>query len=237
MFKQCFALRERVMDVLEAISGNRVNYAMNRIGGVNRDITDHESVMRAVREIREEVGRTLIPIFTTDRTVRARCAGVGVLTREEAIRMGALGPVARASGVVGDLRKLASYAAYDELEFDVPVESGGDVAARIVVRALEMLESCRLVEQALARMPVGPIHCGDFPAVPTGFAVARVEAPRGEVLYYVESDGSDTPTRVKIRTPSFMNIPTVRLMIRGASLADVPLIQASVDPCYSCTDR
>jgi ech hydrogenase subunit E len=237
MFMQCFALRERVMDVLEAISGNRVNYAMNRIGGVNRDVTDHEDALRAVREIREEVGRTLIPIFTTDRTVRARCAGVGVLKREQAIRMGALGPVARASGVAGDLRKLAPYAAYGELEFDVPVESGGDVAARIVVRALEMLESCRLIEQALTKMPVGPIHGGDFPAVPPGFAVARVEAPRGEVLYYVASDGSDTPTRVKIRTPSFMNIPTVRLMVHGASLADVPLIQASVDPCYSCTDR
>jgi ech hydrogenase subunit E len=162
---------------------------------------------------------------------------VGVLTREQAIQMGALGPVARASGVGGDLRKLAPYAAYDELEFDVPVEGGGDVAARVVVRALEMLESCRLIEQALDKMPVGPLLGGDFPDVPPGFAVARVEAPRGEVLYYVASDGSDTPTRVKIRTPSFANIPTVRLMVHGACLADVPLIQASVDPCYSCTDR
>jgi ech hydrogenase subunit E len=109
--------------------------------------------------------------------------------------------------------------------------------ARVVVRALEIVESCRIVEQALDRMPPGPLHVGDVYAVPAGEAVARIEAPRGEVFYYVQSDGSDTLARVKVRTPSFANIPTVARMVEGSELADVPLIQAAVDPCYSCTDR
>jgi Ni,Fe-hydrogenase III large subunit len=122
LFMTCFALRERVMDVLEIISGNRVNYAMNCIGGVNRDITDAEPILAAVRAIRDEVERTLIPIFTSDRTVRARCVGIGVLTREQARAWGAVGPTARASGIAQDLRRAAPYAAYDRLTLDVPIE-------------------------------------------------------------------------------------------------------------------
>ncbi len=237
LFMTCFALRERVMDVLELISGNRVNYATNCIGGVNRDITSAEQVMAAVRAIETEVTGTLIPIFTTDRTVRARCAGVGVLTREQATAWGVVGPLARASGVAQDIRRVASYAAYDRLTFQTPVQTAGDVLARVVVRALEIIESCHLVEQALRQMPPGPIRGAAFVEIPPGEASARIEAPRGEVFYYVASDGSDIPLRVKVRTPSFVNMPSVRLMVQGASLADVPLIQASLDPCYSCTDR
>lgn len=237
LFMTCFSLRERVMDALEMISGNRVNYAMNCFGGVNRDIEDAAPIAAAVAAVREEAERTLIPVFTTDRTVRARCAGVGVLTREQAIALGALGPTARASGVAQDLRRAAPYAAYDRLEFEVPVEAAGDVLARVVVRAREIVESCRIVEQALKQMPAGRVRGPGFVSVPPGEAVARIEAPRGEVFYYVASDGSDRPRRVKVRTPSFMNIPPVRLMVQGASLADVPLIQASIDPCFSCTDR
>jgi Ni,Fe-hydrogenase III large subunit len=237
LFMTCLALRERVMDALETISGNRVNYAMNCIGGVNRDIVDAEPVLAAIRAIRTQVEHTLIPIFTSDRTVRARCAGVGKLTLKQAQLWGAVGPTARASGVAQDIRRAEPYGAYERLIFDVPVETSGDVLARIVVRALEIVESCRIVEQALQQMPAGAIRGRDFVPVPRGEAVARIEAPRGEVFYYVASDGTDSPRRVKVRTPSFMNMPTVRVMLEGASLADVPLIQASIDPCYSCTDR
>ncbi len=237
LFMQVFRLRERVMDLLESGSGNRVNYSMNRVGGVNRDLDRRDAVRAGVREVRDEVSRTIIPVFTTDRTVAARCRGVGTLSRADAIAYGAVGPVARASGIDTDLRRDSPYLAYGDLEFAVPTQSAGDVLARVVVRALEILESCRIVEQALERMPPGPLHVGDVYAVPPGEAVVRIEAPRGEVYYYVASDGSDTPVRVKIRTPSFANIPTVAAMVKGADLADVPLIQAAVDPCYSCTDR
>jgi Ni,Fe-hydrogenase III large subunit len=236
-FMQVFRLREQVMDALESISGKRGNYSMNRIGGVNRDITDPETVRKVARETREVVAGTLIPLFTTDSTVAARCRGVGRLSREDAISYGAVGPVARSSGIDTDLRRDCPYLAYGSLSFTVPTQPEGDVLARVVVRALEMLESCGILEQAVQQMPEGKLHAGDIYSVPPGEAVARTEAPRGEVFYYVQSDGSDTPARVKVRTPSFANIPTATVMVNGNELADVPLIQASIDPCYSCTDR
>lgn len=116
--------------------------------------------------------------------------------------------MARASGLPQDIRKAEPYEIYDRLDFEVPVRREGDVLARIVVRALEIVESCRIIEQAVEGLPAGPIGAGDFIPIPAGEACARLEGPRGEVFYYVASDGSD-----------------------------VPLIQASIDPWYACTDR
>jgi ech hydrogenase subunit E len=238
MFMEIFALRESVMDVLEAISGNRVNYAMNTIGGVNRDIKDPDGILSAVHQVKHEIEKLIIPIFTTDPTVKARTAGVGILTREEALVYGTVGPTARASGLELDIRCDIPYAAYDELGVNRVVQTAGDVQARVVVRALEMLESIRLIEKALQKLPIGPICIADhFPVIPVGEATARAEAPRGEVFYYLASDGSDIPRRVKIRTPTYANMPSVHAMSRKQVLADMPLIQASIDPCYSCTDR
>jgi Ni,Fe-hydrogenase III large subunit len=238
LFMTCFALREQVMDILEGISGNRVNYAMNRPGGVSRDITDPGAVLTAVRAVKKATEEQLIPVLTTDRTIRARCAGVGVLTREQAIAYGAVGPLARASGVPQDIRKAHPYEAYDRIDFDVPVREEGDVFARVVVRALEVVESCRIIEQAIELMPegeiMGDLFMGDVPA---GEACVRIEGPRGELIYYVVSDESETPARVRVRTPTFANMPTARVMVIGQSLSDLGLIQASIDPCYSCTDR
>jgi len=238
MFMEIFALRELVMDVLEAISGNRVNYAMNCIGGVNRDLTDPDSILKAVRSIRQSVEKLVIPIFTKDATIIARTKGIGILSKEDAIAYGTVGPLARASGIAEDIRESNPYAAYQELGFKKVVLDTCDVQARVVVRALEMLESLRLIEEALKNLPAGPTVASDVPlSIPAGEATARSEAPRGEVIYYVAADGSDVPARVKIRTPSFMNIPSVRAMVKGQYLADMPLIQASIDPCCSCTDR
>ncbi len=239
MFMACFGLREKVMDVLEAISGNRVNYAMNRIGGVNRDIADPGSILAMVDQLEREIVGTIVPVFTSSRTVRSRCADIGVLTLEKAISCGTVGPTARASGVRQDLRRAAPYAAYSELEFEVPVENSGDVRARLLVRALEIIESCRILRQALAKLPPGEIHTGDRKIIfMPGTAISRVEAPRGEVVYSVSwKENSRNPSRVHVRTPTFANMPAVRWMVLGARVADTPLIQASIDPCYSCTDR
>ena len=227
------------MDVLQAISGNRVNYSMNRIGGVNRDIDDTQAVLKMVEALEAEMARTVIPIFTTSSTARSRCAGIGVLTGEKATSCGVVGPVARASGLPQDMRRAAPYAAYAEMEFDVPVQEDGDVRARLMVRALEILESCRILRQALAKMPSGELNTGDKKVVfTTGTATSRVEAPRGEVMYSVSwKEGSRNPARVHVRTPTFATMPAIRWMVLGARLADTPLIQASIDPCYSCTDR
>lgn len=239
MFMTCFELREKVMDVLQAISGNRVNYSMNRIGGVNRDIEDPMALLGMVEALEKEMVRTVIPIFTTSSTAKSRCAGIGILTHEKAISCGVVGPVARASGVGQDIRRAAPYAAYEEMEFDVPVQPDGDVRARLLVRALEIMESCKILRQALTKMPPGELYSRDdkFKFI-TGTSTSRVEAPRGEVMYSVSwKEGSRNPARVHVRTPTFATMPAIRYMVLGQRLADTPLIQASIDPCYSCTDR
>jgi Ni,Fe-hydrogenase III large subunit len=239
MFMTSFELREKVMDILQAISGNRVNYSMNRIGGVNRDIEDPQAILRMVEALEKEMGRTIIPIFTTSSTARSRCAGIGVLTKEKALSLGVVGPVARASGVPQDIRRDAPYAAYSELNFDVPVVPDGDVTSRLLVRALEIMESCKIIRQALAQLPPGELYTGDEKTqFITGTSASRVEAPRGEVIYSVSwKEGGKTPSRLHVRTPTYANMPAIRAMVQGARLADTPLIQASIDPCYSCTDR
>jgi Ni,Fe-hydrogenase III large subunit len=239
MFMTCFELREKVMDILQAISGNRVNYSMNRVGGVNRDIEDPLSLLPTIDALEREMLRTVVPLFTTSRTAMSRCAGVGVLTHEKAVSCAVVGPTARASGIDQDLRRDAPYAAYPEMQFEVPVQQDGDVKARLLVRALEILESCKILRQALSKMPPGEYFTGDgkFNFI-TGTATARVEAPRGEVMYSVSwKEHARNPSRVHVRTPTFVNMPAVRYMVMGARLADTPLIQASIDPCYSCTDR
>jgi Ni,Fe-hydrogenase III large subunit len=238
MFMEIYALREKVMDVLEIISGNRVNYSMNCFGGVNRDIGDRDVIKKAVNEIQAGIEKTIIPIFTTNRTIRERTQNIGRLSRQEALAYGVVGPIARASDLAIDVRQDFPYAAYEALDFKIVTQSTCDVQARVVVRALEMLESCRIIKKALDELPNGPIH-PDKPltVLPPGEAVARVEAPRGEVIYYLKSDGSDHPERVKIRTPSDLNIAAIRCMVKGQALGDMPIIQASVDPCCSCTDR
>ncbi|HSB78914.1 MAG TPA: nickel-dependent hydrogenase large subunit [Candidatus Methylomirabilis sp.] len=238
LFMEVFALRERIMDVLELLSGNRVHYAMNCIGGVNRDVRDPEAVLAAVRGVRQVLEQDVVSVLTLDPTVRARTQRVGILGREQAIAYGVVGPTARASGLDMDVRRDQPYAAYGELGVQVMTAEGGDVQARIKVRALEMQESIRLIEEALRRLPSGPTRAeAGIPVLPPGEATARAEAPRGELFYYLASDGSDTPRRVKIRTPTFVNIPAVEAMCLGQHLADLPIIQASVDPCCSCTDR
>jgi Ni,Fe-hydrogenase III large subunit len=242
MFMTCFALREKVMDILQAISGNRVNYSMNCVGGVNRDIEDPVAILKMVELLETEMARTIIPVLTTSSTARSRCAGVGVLTKDQALACAVVGPTARASGVAQDIRKAAPYAAYDELEFDVPVEQAGDVRARLLVRALEIMESCKILRQALAKLPPGEIVDGNgkvtFTKLLSEFGTSRVEAPRGEVFYSVTwQEKMRNPKRIHVRTPTYTNMPAIRWMMRGARLADAPLIQASIDPCYSCTDR
>lgn len=238
LFMEVFALRERIMDVLELLSGNRVHYAMNCIGGVNRDVRDPEAVLAAVRGVRQVLEQDVVSVLSLDPTVRARTQRVGILGREQAIAYGVVGPTARASGLDMDVRRDQPYAAYGELGVQVMTAEGGDVQARIKVRALEMQESIRLIEEALRRLPSGPTRAeAGIPVLPPGEATARAEAPRGELFYYLASDGSDTPRRVKIRTPTFVNIPAVEAMCLGQHLADLPIIQASVDPCCSCTDR
>ena len=239
MFMHIWDERELVMDLLEKMTGNRVNYAMVTIGGARRDISDElrREILEACDKLKAPLDR-ITEIALTDKTIAMRTKGVGVLPREDAIRMGAVGPHARASGVKIDVRKDAPYSSYEDFDFDVPVVDSGDVFARVVVRALECYESIKIIRQALENLPEGPINLGNkLLKIKEGQAVARHEAPRGQLSHMVVGNGGLNNHRVSIHVPSYKNTPTIPFMLRNNTVADAGLIIASIDPCFSCLDR
>ena len=239
MFMHIWDERELVMDLLEKMTGNRVNYAMVTVGGARRDIDDElrRELLEACDKLKAPLDR-ITEIALTDKTIAMRTKGVGVLPKEDALRMGAVGPHARASGVKVDVRKDAPYSSYEDFDFDVPVVESGDVFARVVVRALECYESIKIICQALENLPATPINLGNkLIKIQPGQAVCRHEAPRGQLSHMVVGDGSFNNHRVSIHVPSYKNTPTVPFMLRGNTVADAGLIIASIDPCFSCLDR
>lgn len=239
MFMHIWDERELVMDLLEKMTGNRVNYAMVTIGGARRDISDElrRELLAACDKLKAPLDR-ITEIALTDKTIAMRTKGVGVLTREDALRMGAVGPHARASGVKIDVRKDAPYSSYEDFDFDVPVVESGDVFARVVVRALECYESIKIIRQALENLPDTPINLGNkLVKIQEGQTVARHEAPRGQLTHMAVGNGGFNNHRVSIHVPSYKNTPTVPHMLRGNTVADAGLIIASIDPCFSCLDR
>ena len=239
MFMHIWDERELVMDLLEKMTGNRVNYAMVTVGGARRDIDDElrRELLEACDKLKAPLDR-ITEIALTDKTIAMRTKGVGVLPKEDALRMGAVGPHARASGVKVDVRKDAPYSSYEDFDFDVPVVESGDVFARVVVRALECYESIKIIRQALENLPATPINLGNkLIKIQPGQAVCRHEAPRGQLSHMVVGDGSFNNHRVSIHVPSYKNTPTIPFMLRGNTVADAGLIIASIDPCFSCLDR
>lgn len=239
MFMHIWDERELVMDLLEKMTGNRVNYAMVTVGGARRDIDDElrRELLEACDKLKAPLDR-ITEIALTDKTIAMRTKGVGVLPKEDALRMGAVGPHARASGVKVDVRKDAPYSSYEDFDFDVPVVESGDVFARVVVRALECYESIKIIRQALENLPATPINLGNkLIKIQPGQVVCRHEAPRGQLSHMVVGDGSFNNHRVSIHVPSYKNTPTVPFMLRGNTVADAGLIIASIDPCFSCLDR
>jgi NADH-quinone oxidoreductase subunit D len=230
--------RELVMDLLALLTGNRVNYAVNTIGGVHRDIDDEQTsqILKAVDKL-EERTKYYIELAQEEKTLIARLSGVGFLSKEEALRLGAVGPTGRASGIARDTRKDDPYAAYDQLEFKVIVDDHCDVYGRTLVRLGELMETYSLIRQALRRMPGGDIAVRAPRRVPAGEALSRYEAPRGEDVHYVKANGTDKPERVRVRAPTLANLQAVSKMLEGDNLADVPIVIAAIDPCFSCTDR
>jgi len=238
LFMYSWRDRELVMDALETISGNRVHYSMNTPGGVRRDITPEQvkDVLAKV-EVLERRIKYYISLATEEPTVIARTKGVGVLPKAEAINRCAAGPLARASGVARDVRKDDPYLLYGELDFKMITSDACDVFGRLYVRAFEMLESCKILKQVLNWLPEGAISVKIPVKLPPGQAVNRYEAPRGEDVHYLKSDGGLNPARVKVRAPTLANFASVDYMLKDNQLADAPLIIAAIDPCVSCTDR
>ncbi|MFZ2957752.1 MAG: nickel-dependent hydrogenase large subunit [Candidatus Ozemobacteraceae bacterium] len=230
--------REVVMDLLADITGNRVNYGINTIGGVRRDLSKEQiaAILKGT-DILEERTKYYAQLATEDSSLIARLSRVGQLSHEDAIRLGAVGPTARASNVDRDMRRDDPYCVYPELQFKVITDNHCDVYGRAVVRILELLESCSMVRQIVKNLPDGPIAVKAPRRIPAGEALSRYEAPRGEDVHFVKGNGTDMPERVKVRAPTMANLQAVSKMMENGYLADVSIIIAAIDPCFSCTDR
>lgn len=236
LFMQFWRIREKIMDINEATAGNRVIISVNVVGGVRRDLSrEHQRWILDELNVLETEMRRLEATCTDDYTIRKRTVGVGVLTAEQVIQLGAAGPVLRGSGVAQDARQLR-YEAFGELDFTPVSVVDGDCWARTQVRFLEVFQSMDIVRQAISHLPETEI-CAKVKGNPDGEAVSRVEQPRGELLYYIKGDGSKNLQRVRIRTPTFANIPPLLAMVKGMQLCDIPVAVLSIDPCISCTER
>lgn len=238
LFMYAWRDREIVMDILAWISGNRVNYGMNTIGGVRRDISP-EILEQILGSLDTLIGRTeyYIKIVSGEPTFMGRLRGVGKLSKELARSLGAVGPMARASGIARDVRQDDPYGAYSQIEFRIVTDDNADVLGRTNVRVNELLESYRLLRVLVENLPEGPIVVKVPRKIPEGEALSRLEAPRGEDILYLKTNGTEMPERVKVRAPTLANLASIREMLRGAYLADFPIIVAALDPCFSCTDR
>ncbi|HVP17758.1 MAG TPA: NADH-quinone oxidoreductase subunit C [Spirochaetia bacterium] len=238
LFMYTWRDRETIMDLLEQVTGNRVNYSVNLLGGVKYDVDPSraDAIRRGLDRLEPRINHYL-GIVTTDESFLRRTRGIGVFSTDQADFLGVVGPTLRASNVHRDVRVDAPYSAYRDFPVTPVYDDACDLAARVTVRVKELQESCRLVRAVLDALPPGD-RAVDFPRrVPEGEAIIRVEAPRGELFYYVRSAGGISPDRVKIRTPSLANWAYVMSVAVGHKLADIPMIVVGIDPCFSCNDR
>ncbi len=260
-----FREREKRYDIFESIAGARFTTSYTRIGGLAQDVTPE--TIQAIGVFVEEFPGKLAEcekLLNVNRIFLDRTDGVGCITKDEAIDLGLTGPSLRACGVEHDLRRANPYLVYDELDFEVPVFEGGDVLARYYVRVAEMKESVAMVRQLLQKMPGGSVHASnpkkvlprkgrvytkmeeliyDFMIInfgiepPAGEIYHAVEAPKGELGLYIYSKGAGYPWRLKIRSPSFTNLQSLPVMVRGAMISDVVAVIGSLDPVMGEADK
>ena len=236
----CFRERERVLDLFEMLCGARLTYSYMRPGGVSLDAPPEfwpalDVLLREMPGYVDEIEG----LITGNEIVLARTRNVGVLPAELAIDASISGPVLRASGVQWDLRKAAPYEVYDRLDFEVPIGATGDTFDRYFVRILEIRQSLRIIRQCIDQIQEGPVKTEGphFLRPPMGDAYAAVEAPNGELGFYLVSDGGISPYRCKIRSPSFINLTVLRDMLVGWKMADLIIIFGSIDIVLGEVDR
>jgi membrane-bound hydrogenase subunit alpha len=252
IFYLAWQVREEIMDLIEYVTGNRVTKAMFQIGGVRRDITEEQlpRIKQSLDYYKGLFGK-LRRVLLDDKTIRMRTKNVGILKKDDALKLLAVGPTARASGVKKDIRQDQPYGAYADLDIAAitpDIVTGtvvGDVYDRIIVRLLEVKQSIEIIEQCVEQMPDGPILAQPKAAAllkaltkAEGEGVGRAEAPRGEVIHYVRLEaGRETLATWKVRAPTYVNLMSVPTILKGMQIADVPIAFASIDPCQSCTNR
>jgi len=265
MFLYCFREREYILDVMEMCSGQRMMTTYIRPGGVWRDVpVEFEAAVRNILKTFPKRVDEYEALLTRNPLMLDRTYGIGKLTGEECLNFGVTGPMLRASGVKWDLRKDRPYSGYEQYDFEVPTRVEGDVYARYLVRLEEMRQSLRIVEQALNKLPMGPVRSNNYKFVPPprseigvsmealihhfklwtegfeapkGAIYSAVESPRGELGVYLESDGGPKPYRIHWRTPSFDNLQSIPLQSKGVLVADLVAIIGSVDIVLGDVDR
>lgn len=236
LFMHSWRLREQILDIFEETTGGRVIFSVCDIGGVRRDISAETLVkIDGILTSLEKELKEITDVFMNDTSVKLRTKGVGVLSKQAAIDCGAIGPMAKASGVDIDMRT-QGYAAYDKLKFKPIVEKAGDSYARTSVRMREIYQSIELIKQCIALIPEGDIKV-KVTGNPNGEYFTRIEQPRGEVVYYAKANGTKFLDRLRVRTPTFANIPALLETLKSCALADVPILILTIDPCISCTER
>lgn len=252
LFYKAWEVREEVMDLLEYLSGNRVNYGTLQIGGMRRDIKP-EQYPRIQKTLKYylKLFDDLAEMFLEDSVMKMRCRDAGILTKQRALELCSVGPTTRASGVNKDVRQDHPYCAYGDMEIkaitpdQLTGEVRGDVYDRIIVRLLEVKQSVGIIQEAMERMPEGKIIAHDKLMVmlnhvkkAEGEGIGRHEAPRGEVFHFVKlSAGKDEVDAWKVKASTYSNLTAWIEMLVGEQIADIPIVVASVDPCISCTDR
>lgn len=240
VFLYGFRDREKVLDILESLSGQRLTYHYLRIGGVAADVPP--GFDRMVFDLIEYLTPRLEEmdeLFTDNVIFRRRTEGVGILTAEQALDFGVSGPNLRGSGVAWDVRKVDPYSSYEDFDFEIPTGKQGDCFDRYAVRMQEMRQSLRILRQAIEGLPEGELRAKVPRTVrpPTGEAYAHVEGARGDVGFFIVSDGSANPYRVKIRGPSFVHVMALENMLKGWMIADVIAILGSIDIVLGEVDR
>ncbi len=236
LFMQSWRLREKILDMFEISTGGRVIFSVNKVGGVLKDMPSDmlKSFVSILDDMEKELKETTA-VFLNDFTVKSRLEGVGIITKDDAIRRGAVGPMMRASGIEVDMRK-TGYAAYGDIDFEIITSTECDSLARCKVRIGEIFQSIGIIRQAAAKIPQGEISV-PVKGNPDGEYFVRLEQPRGEAFYYVRANGTKFLDRMRVRTPTFANIPAMLQTLKGAQFADVPLLILTIDPCISCTER
>jgi NADH-quinone oxidoreductase subunit D len=260
-----FEEREKLMEFYEGVSGARMHANYYRFGGVNRDMPAGmaEEIAAWIEQFVPRLD-DMDELLTENRIFKQRTVDVGVVSPEDAIRLGFSGPMIRASGVPWDLRKAQPYAVYDRMDFDIPVGRNGDCYDRYLVRMLEVRESLKIMRQCLREMPAGPVRVTDQKVtpppraemkrsmealihhfklytegvhVPKGEVYAAIESSKGEFGVYLVSDGTNKPYRCKIRSPGYVHLEAMDFMAKGHQLADVPAIIGSLDIVFGEVDR
>lgn len=237
MFMQIMGDREPVMSLQEMITGNRVQFDYIDIGGVNRDIDTDIAVSIKVdlQELRVKI-EDYISEFQNNWSLSLRYKGIGVLSQENAYAYNAIGPLARACGIKTDVRMETDFLPYKEIGYEMVLGSGGDIYARNMIRLNEILNSITMCQNIVDGLPEGDIQT-KLKGKPEGETVVRLEAPRGELMYYVKGSSKPILDRVRIKTPTFSCIPAFMEVFKGQEYSDAPAILASFDPCLSCTAK